>query len=859
MAIAPTHPKGIVSVTAAVLSGLFLGEIFPYFPLTLSCLLTLFLLFDALFRKGRLVPLSLFFCAAVGFGAAQLTSIPLFASDLRRHTDRGPIHIIAQVDGPPGHAKGRLILPMRGIWRREGTHWRPAAGAFRLTVYNIHADADTPFEYGDQLEMEISLRRPRQFENPGVFPYADYNERQGSAGVAGLSRLSQVKKVGQEGSAPLKKLYLWRDTIRKRILSSLSGEPAALLMALIIGDSGGLTDAIREVFSASGTTHILSISGSHLALVSLLMFGAVRWLILRLPVPFLLRLSFFKLPSQWAALATACAVSGYAFLAGGEMATLRSLTMILVYLFAIWLVQSSNIKVSLAVAALLILAFHPRALFNISFQLSFVSVLSILLTLEWWNAAFPAKEVQTTLEMSGARKRWVALKRIGRLSTLSTLGATLGTAPLTLYYFHTFSWVGLLANPLIIPVAGGLIVPLGLLSTLATPFVAEGFPLARWHQALGEGYFATTAFFARLPGADFHAASPPVVMVILFYGILPFLMVKRASWKWLLPTLLLFFSFFLGFGSLRFPPKTLRVTFLDVGQGDATLLEFSDGRVMLVDAGSGGDFDVGRGAVAPYLWQRRIRTIDYLVGTHPQMDHMGGLGYIARKFSVGEVWTNGVESDAEFYRVFQETLLQRGWNQKVIHRGTPPLQMDGCQIVFLNPPEAAPLPGKQLRVEPARRAKQKVNNHSIVFRLSCPAPSGDFSILMTGDIEKEAEAKLITNNDLLRSTILKVPHHGSRSSLDAAFLSAVSPRVAMISAGRRNRYRHPHPEALAAYQTAGARIYRTDQDGALFVEAGNGPDAPHIQSHRAEKISKISRSQYPTFSEEVKNLRRAFR
>jgi competence protein ComEC len=660
--------------------------------------------------------------------------------------------------------------------------------------------------------------------------------------------LDQIRKVGEGGSASLKKLYRWRDTIRERILASLSGEPAALLMALIIGETGGLTNDTRDLFAASGTTHILSISGSHLALVAFLVFGSVRWLILRLPVPWLLRLSLVKLPSQWAAPVTACAVSGYALLAGAEIATLRSLIMVLVYLFSVWIVRSSDAKISLAVAALLILAFHPQAIFDISFQLSFLSVLAILMTLEWWNATFPPQE--TTAETS-----WVRRHLIGpaRLMLLSTLGATIGTAPLTLCYFHQFSWVGLLANPLIVPLAGGLIVPLGLLSALATPFVAEGFPLAGLHQTLGTFYFGAVSWFARIPGGDFHAASPPFVTVILFYGVIAFLIVKRVSWKPLLLTLLVFFSVFLGWGSLRFPPQTLRVTFLDVGQGDATLFEFSDGKVMLVDAGSGGDFDVGRAAVAPYLWQRRIRTIDVLVGTHPQMDHMGGMDFIAKKFAVREVWTNGMESDSEFYRVFQETLRQRGLIPKAVHEGTSPLQLGGCRVDFLNPPEARPMPvlGPMPGPIPGKRMSRQINNHSIVFRMDCPAPENNFSVLMTGDIEKEAEKRLLGSHLPLRSTILKVPHHGSRGARDAAFLDAVSPRFAVVSAGQRNRYRHPHPEVLADYRAAGIPLYRTDQDGALFVEGDR------IRSHRAERTQKITRN--GGFSQEWGNIKRALR
>lgn len=826
--------RPLIAITVSFITGLAMGELFSYFPLTLALLLFFSLLLDRRFKRETLLPPFLLFCGGAGLLLQQLVSTPFTTGDLRRYLDQGEIDIVAQVDRPPQHFPEQVFLQMKAI-EIHADAVEPAHGSFRLTIYH----PDVPFEYGDRLQMRIRLRRPQQFGTPGAFPYADYREREGWSGVASLSHLDRMRKVGEGGNPALSALYRWRERIRQKILASIEGAPAALLLALIIGETGYLTDPIREVFSASGTTHILSISGSHLALVSVLIFGAVRWTLLRLPVPLLLRLSLWKTPSQWAALATAGPVAFYALLAGGEVATLRSLAMIWVYLFSIWIGRSGEVRTTLSLAALLIVAFHPQAIFDLSFQLSFLSVLMITLTFSWWQAIFPAPPP------GAERSKYdTYLIEPGRLMVLSTLGAALGTAPLTLFYFHQFSWIGLLANFLLIPLAGWVIVPFGLLSALFSLLGGEGFPLAGWHRLLGSLYYRLTEFFAHFPGADFHAAAPSLWVILLFYGVMIWMLSRAVSWRWVAPTVAAFFVVFLGVGSARFSPERLRVSFIDVAQGDATLIEFPHGETMLVDGGAGGAFNVGRIAVAPYLWERGIRTIDYLVGTHPQMDHIGGLSYIIRKFNIREAWTNGQARDLPFYRDFSEALEAKGLRPKVISSDEPPMEIDGCRVFFLNPSMGGPF------------EEEEMNNRSIVLRLACPdLREGGFSLLLTGDIEQGGEQSLLANGADLKSTFLKVPHHGSISSLDPFFLSAVSPEVALFSVGRNNPYRHPHPEVLAAYHALPAAIYRTDQDGAVTVEADSA--GWRLKTYRESRVEKIRwRSSLP--AQEWQNLKRSF-
>lgn len=816
----------------AVITGLFAGYLFSYVPLSLSLFLLLASIvrpWGGLVRTGRvgryLLPIAFF----TAFLIYPVVSIPHSSSDLRSYVGGDPVRIVAQVTGPPQFYPNRIVLQMKAIVRQTPDGPRPVRGRFRLTFYRV---TEIPFEYGDRLAMEVSLRWPRTFLNPGVFDREAYAQREGTSGVTDLRRVDLARKVGEGGSPLLKRLYRARERLRRQIAQEMTGEPAGILMAMLLGQPGGLTPALREIFASAGVVHLLSVSGSHLAFVSLLFFGGTRQLLLHLPAAWLLRLSLWAIPSQWAALATVPPLVFYTFLAGAQVATLRSLTMLLIYLLSVWLRRAGEAKTSLSVAALLILADDPLALFDLSFQFSFLSVLALILTTERWGLPGEAGAGPT---IPGDVEGWVASLR---LMFQITVGTTLALTPLTLYYFHSFSWIGLLANAIAIPVAGIFIVPLGLVSVVIS-FFTGSFPWPALHQQLGAGFFRLLAFFADLPGAGMKFPSPPLWEVALFYGGIVWLYMRRApGWTFVFATALLLVT-----ASYRATPDALRIAFLDVGPGDATVIEFPEGQVMLVDGGAGGDFDVGAVAVAPYLWQRGIRRIDEMIGTHPQNDHMGGLANLVRTFDVGRIWTNGTESRTLFYSMLKRSMNEKGLIERVAHDGLSPLAIGQCRIDFLN------------RLQPAAKNR---NDRSVVFRLHCPAQN-DFSLLMTGDIERKGQQALLqrasSTQSILRSVLLKVPHHGSRGAIDTAFLATVAPRVAVLSAGRRNRYGHPHAETLSAYARQGIALYQTSKRGAVVVEV--------TQNRMSIRTSEEARPRpvdwhAPILPQEWKNLKRLF-
>ena len=252
----------------------------------------------------------------------------------------------------------------------------------------------------------------------------------------------------------------------------------------------------------------------------------------------------------------------------------------------------------------------------------------------------------------------------------------------------------------------------------------------------------------------------------------------------------------------RYFEPTLRVTFLAVGQGDGAVVRFPGSRVMLIDAGGSfsDEFDPGERLVAAYLWSQKIMHVEYLVLSHPEMDHFGGFNFIARNFSPAEFWAIGAPSPDRKYEALLEVLAATGVRLRLMDSRAAAREIGGVTVVCLNP-------------DPTLSASR--NDSSMMLMLSF----GQNRILFTGDIEARGEEAVIARGGDLHATVIKVPHHGSRTSSTPEFVAAVRPTLAVMSLGYRNRYGFPEPGVVARYREAGAIVLRTDQCGAVTIEA----------------------------------------
>ena len=700
-----------------------------------------------------------------------------------------------------GPTRGRLYLEAQRVWQ-DGQS-RPATGKVLVTVRHFQ-DRKDPWQYGDVMKLPLKLRIPRNFQTPGSFDYAGYLARRDiylSAFVWDAKKIKKVELADREGTWLRHRIEHVRRTVGGFFDGQLSAKSAAILRALIIGDKSRLDPELRDSFTRVGVAHVLAISGLHIGLVATLAYGAWWWLLARSQYVLLM----WSVP-KLAALFTLPVVLLYAGLAGGSVSTLRAVIMVAVFLTALLLDQKEEVFRSLALAALSVSLIWPGAVFDVSFQLSFVAVLAIFLGLHRFRAWWDNRDETRAVHLSPWRRR---LRRWAILYGLVSLSATVGTLPLVATYFHTVPLVGFAANLLVVPFLGSAAVVLGLVAT-ALVFIHTGAAtLVVWcaGAVVSLGVWVVEAI-AVLPFAAVHFVTPTLFELILFYTLcVSLLFFSYFQPPWLRRVFFsCLFSLVLCDGlywiTQRYFHTDLRVSFLDVGQGDAAVVEFPGSHVMVIDAGGflSRTFDSGRAIVAPFLWQKKIGQVDTLVLSHPNLDHYGGLEFLAEHFGVTSFWFNADKrSKSQRFKRLMTTLERNGVEIRPLCSGSQDQEINSVRIQILHPP--------------CSQTGLDTNDASLVLRLS----HGEVDILFSGDVETAGERILLSTSAQLASEILKVPHHGSRSSSTLPFLEAVSPQVAIASLGHHNRFRFPVPEVVDRYERQGVALLRTDQAGTITV------------------------------------------
>ncbi len=697
-----------------------------------------------------------------------------------------------------GPTRGRLYLEAQRVWQ-DGQS-QPATGKVLITVRHLQ----DPWQYGDVMKLPLKLRIPRNFQTPGSFDYEGYLARRDiylSAFVWDAKKIKKVELADREGTWLRHRIEHVRRTVGGFFDEQLSAKSAAILRALIIGDKSRLDPGLRDSFTRVGVAHVLAISGLHIGLVATLAYGAWWWLLARSQYVLLM----WSVP-KLAALFTLPVVLLYAGLAGGSVSTLRAVIMVAVFLTALLLDQKEEVFRSLALAALSVSLIWPGAVFDVSFQLSFVAVLAIFLGLHRFRAWWDNRDETRAVHLSPWRRR---LRRWAILYGLVSLSATVGTLPLVATYFHTVPLVGFAANLLVVPFLGSAAVVLGLVATALVFLHMGAATLVVWcaGAVVSLGVWMVEAI-AVLPFAAVHFVTPTLFELILFYTLCVSLLffshfqppwLRRVFFSCLFSLVLCDSLYWI---TQRYFHTELRVSFLDVGQGDAAVVEFPGSHVMVIDGGGflSQTFDSGRAIVAPFLWQKKIGQVDTLVLSHPNLDHYGGLEFLAEHLGVTSFWFNADKrSKSQRFKRLMTTLERNGVEIRPLCSGSQDQKINSVRIQILHPP--------------CSQTGLDTNDASLVLRLS----HGEVDILFSGDVETAGERILLSTSAQLASEILKVPHHGSRSSSTLPFLEAVSPQVAIASLGHHNRFRFPAPKVVDRYERQGVALLRTDQAGTITV------------------------------------------
>ena len=792
------------ALAASFLLGLLFGSQVPFVPIAVCTVLAGLAVWSSLLERTGFIEsrraLILYLSLLSGVLYWNVTT-PLSQYSQPRPTSHGAFRaeVAGRISGPVQHGPGRqtmLIAP-------EGQ--APGLRHVRL----VWREPDRTLYQGDRVSVRAKFHPPGGSLNPGGFNWAAYLERQDIDLVATVTGPDAVQ-VLESGSGVRRwnlwhRLDHWRGTVREAAVHSL-GQPAlGIFLGIVIGERGYLQQDLQEWFMATGTVHLLSISGSHLGLVALVVFWLAKQGLLRLPTAVVLGLSRKITPTKLAILVTWPTVALYALLAGAELATIRSLVMITLGLIAVWLGHERQLHHAVAVAALGIVLHDPRAIFDISFQLSFLSVLMIVQTAWWisrWRETAPPGAFGVMQTVAG----------YGRDVLLMSGAVTVASFPLVALYFNQVPWMGVLTNLAAIPFTGIVLVPLGLLAALWTVLTgATELVMGGLLEQLLTWMVYGLRRCAELPGAEWRVSAPSIAAAVWFYVGL-YAMCSRAVSNRLRTigagAVFCLVCWWLFSPRLGLDGDRWRVTFLDVGQGDSAVVEVPDGRTILIDGGARFErFDAGRGVVAPFLWNRGIRRLDYVVGTHQQLDHVSGLIWVLRHVPVGQYWGTGVERSEQFVADLNAALREKQIPERIAIRGQEVLPNGPCRLKILNPSEE-----DRATVPDWRQSGTALNNGSIAARLQC----GEHSVLFAADIEV-AGLRQLGEEGRQPVTLLKVPHHGARSSLDREWLGLLRPEYAVISVGRNNPYGHPMPAVLEAYEDQKVALYRTDLDGAVWI------------------------------------------
>lgn len=667
---------------------------------------------------------------------------------------------------------------------------RPVRGRARLTVMGGLGD----ISFGDIVRFKATLKIPVDYKNPGAISFENYYRSQGIAATGTIGDVKWITRSGEvEGLSFRKRIERMRRDLTLTIYSMSSPEASGVMAALVTGMRNGVSFDIKESFRLTGVIHVLVISGLHVGFVAMMFWWMLRWLFVRVEW-----IALRGCVLKFAAVLTVIAVWFYALLAGAGIPTVRAAIMVTVYFAAVIIDRRSDIYQSLSIALIIIVGMNPLSLFDPSLQLTFAAVfglaaiarpLSEILRVEKWPRYF----------------RWV-----GESFSVST-AATVGVGPLIAYYFCQVSLVGFVANLLVVPIVGFALVPLGMVGALATLLSnLASRAVFGWMGIFCEWLIKLVRWMADVGSGLVPYLAPTQWEVLLFY-----FLVACIVWRKDIPfrryVICMAAALFAGgvlVQQVNIGQKSLEVVFLDVGQGASIFVKFPTGKTMLIDGGGipGSRFDIGKNVVAPYLWRKGIRKIDWVILTHPHPDHFKGLSFIIEHFKPKSFYHNGMlsdDADLEDWNALMKTIQSAGVEQKVVSQEDVSIEEGGVSVSFLSPPKDGPLPG------------WTTNDGSLVMRIDYK----ERSFLVTGDVEALAERWLIEQKADLVADVLQVPHHGSKTSSGESFLKQVRPEYAVVQAGLYNRYSFPNMEIVDRLKNLGVQLFRTDLDGAVIFRS----------------------------------------
>lgn len=669
----------------------------------------------------------------------------------------------------------------------------------RLNIYIKNLDKYDIMQ-GDYIKVVGKFDTVSYYKNFGTFNYKEYMKRKNIYGNIQCSNLTSIRKRNNKITYIRFQIINY---IKQKIKDNINTENNGLLTGILIGDKGEISDETIEEFKNSNLSHILAVSGTHISILitlfSLLLDKIIKSYKIKNTIIIILLIFFL-------------------FIVGNTPSVLRAVIMSCLVIISKLVYRKSNNINNLFLSAFVILIINPYYLFDLGFQLSFLATLGIILFVKIFENTISYIVKQNKTEDKNLKLK--ICKYIINIIIVS-ISANLLIIPIVLYNTNNISFNFVISNIIISP----LIFILEMLGIIFL-FLPNISILNHFIEIVLYLIANTAKYCSKIKIFSFLMSTPNIIEILIYYFLIYLIyricidknlrrktklyikriiiFIRKNKYK-VISILMVTIILILIISKIYILNSKLEVHFLDVSQGDSALIITKERKKILIDGGGSESYDIGSNVLRPYLLKKKIKILDYIIISHMDTDHCKGIFSIMEELKVKNVIIGKQFEDSNNYKRFINIAKNKKIRVIVVEAG---------QRINIE---------KKLYFDVLWPDQKNVINENVLNNnsLVCKLTYNDFNILFTGDIEEIAEKEILkkyANTDILSSEVLKVAHHGSKTSSTEEFIKAVNPSIALIGVGKNNKFKHPSNITLECLNNLKCNIYRTDKDGEIILK-----------------------------------------
>ena len=649
-------------------------------------------------------------------------------------------------------------------------------------------------EYGNKIKLEGTYIKPSKSRNYRGFDYSNYLKTENIYGT--IEQNGKIELIKEKNINYLFiNLYKVKNKIIKNINNKFPEETRGVVLGILLGDKSSIEEDVRQNFADSSLSHILAVSGTHISYVVICISVLFKKL---------------KLNKNIRKVLTSLVLFMYLYLVDFSVSATRAVIMSTIVIMQMLFYRKQDTITTIAFSSIIILINNPYSILNIGFLLSYGGTIGIILFVN-------------RISIESKEDFFQRFKRYLKDICIVTISAQTIIMPIIIYYFNTISFTFIISN-IIASLIIGPIIMIGLviiaISFFKIPIISL---IIRFYNILIVILVRTADIISKIPMSKIYLKTPTTLEIIFYYSVV-FLIalliyIKKSNRKFIKKTIqidiynlknffinnrnkvLIFISIvsLISITSIKIP-KELKINFIDVGQGDSCLITTPQNKKVIVDSGGSESYDVGKNVLLPYLLDKRITKIDYIMISHFDTDHCKGFEYVLENIKVKNVIISKQSETSENFKQIMKIIRKKRINLIIVQKGSK-IKIDNFTTVDILSPQS-------------ENIADNMNDNSIVAKFE----AYNFSILFTGDASEKIEKELIKEKINLKSDILKVSHHGSKTGTSEEFLKSVKPKIALIGVGENNKFGHPTEDVIKRLTENKVKIYRTDRNGEISIK-----------------------------------------